>query len=78
MCLSVIFFFWRGCEEEVLEPEDSGLDSCYLVVKVGTLGEGEKGVCVSVCLCACVCALLFGSVTGESSSSAFHLFILMI
>lgn len=30
------------------------------------------------CVCVCVCALLFGSVTRESSSSAFHLFILMI
>lgn len=76
VCLSVIFLrgqegVWGGGSWAWRFRLDS-----HSPVKVGILGGGEKGVCE--CVCACACALLFGSVTRESSSSAFHLFILMI
>lgn len=79
VCLSVIFFLGgrREYEEVVLEPEGSRWTPVVFLWRWEYL-EKVKRECVWVCVCACACAPLFGSVTRESSSSAFHLFILMI
>ena len=76
VCVCVIFF-GRGVRRWILSMK---IQAGVLLFCCGGRHTHRRWnrECVCVCVCVCVCALLFGSVTRESSSSAFHLFILMI